>query len=68
MHAKVYLSYLHIHFQVYRLLGKGDGNTILQPELLEVSANMLETVVKMTNCRGRTSSPRDLPGIVCTPF
>ncbi|CAI7584241.1 unnamed protein product [Penicillium discolor] len=64
MHAKVYLSYLHIHFQVYRLLGKGDGNTTLQPELLEVSANMLETVVKMTNCRGRKSSPRDLPGII----
>ncbi|KAJ6138290.1 hypothetical protein N7471_004776 [Penicillium samsonianum] len=65
MHAKVYLSYLHIHFQVYRLLGNGDGNKTLQPELLEVSANMLETVVQMTSCRARSSSsPRDLPGII----
>lgn len=67
MHAKVYLSYLHIHFQVYRLLGNGDGNMNPQPELLEVSANMLETVIQMTNCRRRTSySFLDLPGIVCT--
>ncbi|KAJ5213333.1 hypothetical protein N7449_000502 [Penicillium cf. viridicatum] len=65
MHAKVYLSYLHIHFQIYRLIGNGDGNMAPQPELLEVSANMLETVIKMTNCRGKPSfSPRDLPGIV----
>lgn len=68
MHAKVYLSYLHIHFQVYRLLGNSDGNMTPQPELLEVSANMLETVVQMTNYCGRTSfSPPDLPGIVCIP-
>ena len=67
MHARVYLSYLHIHFQVYRLLGNGDGNMTFQPELLEVSENMLETVIQMTNCRGRTSySFLDLPGIVCT--
>lgn len=33
-----------------------------------MSADMLETVVQMTTCRGRTSfSPPDLPGIVCTP-
>ncbi|RAL08021.1 uncharacterized protein BO97DRAFT_446425 [Aspergillus homomorphus CBS 101889] len=65
MHAKIYLSYLHIHFQVYRLVGNAEGLTSPQPELLEVSANMLETVVQMTNCRRRTSfSPRDLPGIV----
>lgn len=38
-----------------------------QPELLEVSANMLETVIKMSNCRG-SFSPRDLPGIVCAPL
>ncbi|KAJ5884200.1 hypothetical protein N7504_011772 [Penicillium tannophilum] len=65
MYAKVYLSYLHIHFQVYRLLGSGDGHMTTQPELLEVSANMLETVVQMTNYQGRNSiSPPDLPGIV----
>lgn len=68
MYAKVYLSYLHIHFQVYRLLGSGDGHMTTPPELLEVSANMLETVVQMTNYQGRNSiSPPDLPGIVCTP-
>ncbi|RAH75450.1 uncharacterized protein BO66DRAFT_433523 [Aspergillus aculeatinus CBS 121060] len=65
MHAKIYLSYLHIHFQIYRLLGNAEGLTTPQPELLEVSASMLETVIQMTNSRGRTSfSPRDLPGIV----
>jgi hypothetical protein len=69
MHAKVYLSYLHIHFQIYRLVGNGDSNMAPQPELLEVSANMLETVIKMSNCRGKPSfSPRDLPGIVCAPL
>ncbi|OQD84428.1 hypothetical protein PENANT_c013G03007 [Penicillium antarcticum] len=45
MHAKVYLAYLHIHFQSYRLLGTGDGSMAAQPELLETSANMLETIV-----------------------
>jgi hypothetical protein len=66
MHAKVYLAYLHIHFKIYRLLGTGDTNTSARPELLEISANMLETIVQMGNCRGRTLfTPRDLPGIVC---
>ncbi|KAJ5308920.1 hypothetical protein N7508_004299 [Penicillium antarcticum] len=65
MHAKVYLAYLHIHFQSYRLLGTGDGSMAAQPELLETSANMLETIVQMGNCRGRTLfTPRDLPGII----
>ncbi|KAJ5094506.1 hypothetical protein N7456_010367, partial [Penicillium angulare] len=65
MHAKVYLFYLHIHFQIYRLIGPGDGNSTPQPELLEVSANMLETVIQMTNYRKRTNfSPRDLSGIL----
>ncbi|PYH41776.1 uncharacterized protein BP01DRAFT_376808 [Aspergillus saccharolyticus JOP 1030-1] len=65
MHAKIYLSYLHIHFQIFRLLGNVEGDVIPQPDLLEVSANMLDTIIQMTNCRGRASfSPRDLPGIV----
>ncbi|KAJ5085414.1 hypothetical protein N7532_010185 [Penicillium argentinense] len=63
MHGKVYLSYLHVHFQVYRLLCEMDSCSY--PELLEVSANMLETVVLMANSRNRTfCSPRDLPGII----
>ncbi|KAJ5266744.1 hypothetical protein N7478_009552 [Penicillium angulare] len=48
-----------------RLIGPGDGNSTPQPELLEVSANMLETVIQMTNYRKRaTFSPRDLSGIL----
>ncbi|KAJ5775870.1 uncharacterized protein N7511_000881 [Penicillium nucicola] len=65
MHAKVYLSYLHINFQIHRLLGSSDGNMTPQLELLEVSAKMLETIVQMANYRRRTSfSPPDLPGII----
>ncbi|KAK3934599.1 hypothetical protein QBC46DRAFT_426569 [Diplogelasinospora grovesii] len=64
MLGKVYLSYLHIDFQIYRLLGK--GRTTPQPELLRVSASMLETVLQMANAaRNRASfTPRDLPGII----
>lgn len=40
-------------------------NTSTVPELLEVSADMLETVVLMANSLNRTiCSPRDLPGLV----
>jgi hypothetical protein len=65
MLGKVYLSYLHIDFQIYRLLGTG-STARPQPELLRVSASMLETVVQMANAaRNRASfTPRDLPGIV----
>ncbi|KAJ5408499.1 hypothetical protein N7509_002382, partial [Penicillium cosmopolitanum] len=64
LHGKVYLSYLHIHFQIYRMLGECHTSTV--PELLEVSANMLETVMLMANSLNRgncQSSPRDLPEI-----
>lgn len=49
MHAKVHLAYLQIHFQIYHLLGENSSTPL--PELLDVSANILETVVQMGNTR-----------------
>lgn len=66
MHVKVYLSYLHIHFQAYQALSHLEGHASFLPELLDVSMTMLETVVHMTTRRSRSFSPLDLPGIVCT--
>jgi hypothetical protein len=66
MHAKVHLSYLQIHFQIYHLLGENSSSPL--PELLDVSANMLETVVKMGNSRSKGAFTfNDLPEIVRTP-
>ncbi|KAJ5289691.1 uncharacterized protein N7443_009944 [Penicillium atrosanguineum] len=63
MQGKVYLSYLHIQFQIYRLLG--EGSMIPSSEILGVSADMLETIIQVANPRGRASyCPRDLPGIL----
>ncbi|KAJ5662675.1 hypothetical protein N7462_011601 [Penicillium macrosclerotiorum] len=63
MHAKVYISYLHIHFQIYRLLREGDG--FPSPELLEISGNMLETLIELEKVRNRGAlTPRDHPGII----
>lgn len=48
----------------------GECHTSTVPELLEVSANMLETVMLMANSLNRgncQSSPRDLPEIVIFP-
>lgn len=69
MHAKVHLAYLQIHFQIYHLLGE-DSSTPL-PELLEVSADILETVVQMGNSRNKgVLTFGDMPEIVrtTTPF
>lgn len=66
MHAKVHLAYLHIHFHIYHLLGE-DGSSPL-PELLDLSANILETVVQMGNSRSKgVFTFNDLPEIVRTP-
>jgi hypothetical protein len=63
MQGKVYLAYLQMQFQILRLLG--EGSTTSSPELLGVSADMLETTIEVANPRGRASYfPRDLPGIV----
>jgi hypothetical protein len=65
MHAKVHLAYLQIHFQIYHLLGEDSSSPL--PEILDVSANMLETVVQMGNSRGKTAFTfTDLPEIVRT--
>ncbi|KAL4805915.1 hypothetical protein BDV18DRAFT_165666 [Aspergillus unguis] len=63
MHAKVHLAYLQIHFKIYHLLG--ENCSTLLPELLSVSANMLETVVQMGNtCRKGAFTMHDLPEIL----
>ncbi|KAJ5157973.1 uncharacterized protein N7500_007624 [Penicillium coprophilum] len=63
MHAKVHLAYLRIHFQIYHLLGEDSSSPL--PELLDVSANILETVVQMGNSRSKgTFSFNDLPEIL----
>jgi hypothetical protein len=67
MHAKVHLAYLQIHFQIYHLLGEESSSTL--PELLDVSANILETVVQMGNSRSKGAFTfNDLPEIVRTPL
>ncbi|KAI1392524.1 uncharacterized protein F4822DRAFT_441461 [Hypoxylon trugodes] len=63
MLAKVYLAYLHINFQLYRLLEKDRLSP--RPEIIEVSARMLEAVVQIANARSRAFFlPRDLPTII----
>lgn len=63
MHAKVHLAYLQIHFQIYHLLGENSSTPL--PELLDVSANILETVVRMGNTRRKGAfTLHDLPEIV----
>lgn len=65
MHAKVHLAYLQIHFQIYHLLGE-DSSTPL-PELLDVSADILDTVVQMGNSRSKgVLTFGDMPEIVRT--
>lgn len=61
--GKVYGQYLHNNFLILQLLGK--WNASFQPELLEVSAAMLDIAVQLANARNRTYFfPRDLPAIV----
>lgn len=63
MHAKVHLAYLQIHFQIYHLLGENSSTPL--PELLDVSVNILETVVQMGNTRRKGAfTLHDLPEIV----
>ncbi|KAJ6049103.1 uncharacterized protein N7446_011786 [Penicillium canescens] len=63
MHAKVHLAYLQIHFQIYHLLGEDSSSPL--PELLDVSANILETVVQMGNSRSKGAFTfNDLPEIL----
>ncbi|OKO95921.1 hypothetical protein PENSUB_10942 [Penicillium subrubescens] len=51
MNAKVHLAYLQIHFQIYLVLGEDSSSPI--PELLDVSADILETVVQLGNSRSK---------------
>ncbi|RAK83303.1 hypothetical protein BO79DRAFT_241300 [Aspergillus costaricaensis CBS 115574] len=63
MHAKVHLAYLQIHFQIHHLLGENSSTPL--PELLDVSANILETVVQMGNTRRKGAfTLHDLPEIL----
>ena len=65
MHAKVHLAYLQIHFQIYNLLGEDNSSPL--PELLDVSANILETVVQVGKSRRKGAFAfGDLPEIVRT--
>ncbi|KAL4746049.1 hypothetical protein BDW72DRAFT_207673 [Aspergillus terricola var. indicus] len=63
MHAKIYLAYLQNHFQIYHLLGEDSSSPL--PELLDVSANILETVVQMGKSRRKGAFTfNDLPEIL----
>ncbi|PLB40808.1 uncharacterized protein BDW47DRAFT_134602 [Aspergillus candidus] len=63
MHAKVHLAYLQIHFQIYHLLAEDISSPL--PELLDVSANILETVVQMGKYRRKGAFTfSDLPEIL----
>ncbi|KAF3401698.1 hypothetical protein F1880_010091 [Penicillium rolfsii] len=63
MHAKVHLAYLQVHFQIYLILGEDNSSPI--PELLNVSANILETVVQLGNSRNKSAFTfNDLPEIL----
>lgn len=65
MNAKVHLAYLQIHFQIYLVLGEDSSSPI--PELLDVSADILETVVQLGNSRSKGAFTfNDLPEIVRT--
>lgn len=67
MHAKIHLAYLQIHFQIYHLLGEDSSSPL--PELLDVSANILGTVVQMGSSRRKGAFTfNDLPEIVRTPL
>ena len=63
MLSKVYLSYLHIQMQIHRLLAKTDS--IALPNLLQISEDMLQTVLQIANARDRAVfRPRDLSTVV----
>jgi hypothetical protein len=67
MHAKIHLAYLQIHFQIYHLLGEDSSSPL--PELLDMSAKILETVVQLgISCRKGAFTFNDLPLIVRTPL
>lgn len=54
MLAKVYLSYLQLRFQMYKLLSKIEGHDVSkQSDLLEISAKMLSTTVHIADARTR---------------
>ncbi|KAI1460131.1 hypothetical protein F4805DRAFT_418238 [Annulohypoxylon moriforme] len=60
MLGRIYISYLHIQFQLLRLLGR--GNVTPQPELIQISSIILETVIRMAKVRSRAIFfPRNLP-------
>ncbi|THC92451.1 hypothetical protein EYZ11_008093 [Aspergillus tanneri] len=62
MLAKVYLTYLYIDFQIYRIIDKNIRSN--PPEIFQVSWTMLETVLHMASMRNSAGfTPRDLPGI-----
>ncbi|KAI1645799.1 uncharacterized protein F4817DRAFT_162437 [Daldinia loculata] len=63
MLGKVYLAYLYTIFQLHRLLQQ--GSTSHEPELIEVSKNMLETVVQMASAQGRVFRyPHSIPTVI----
>lgn len=54
MLAKVYLSYLQLSFQMYKLLSKIEGHEASkQSDLLDISAKMLSTSVHIAEARTR---------------
>lgn len=66
MKSKVYLLYLHIHFQINRIIGKLEGDMLAS--LIPTSFGIIEVLTeraKVRNCS--VFLPHDLPGIVSLP-
>lgn len=66
MLTRAHLSFVHLDFSIFRLLHK-DSTGPPPPELLEVSAKMLEGVMMVVTDRGRTLFLCGLPDDVGPP-
>ena len=65
MLGKLYLAYLFVDLLIYQMIGVKIGS--VDPCLVQISIQTLETVVQMCNSRDRVGfSPRDLSGLVRT--
>ena len=65
MLGKLYLAYLFVDLLIYQMIGVKNGS--VDPCLVQISIQTLETVVQMCNTRDRVGfSPRDLSSLVRT--
>ncbi|KAK3180682.1 hypothetical protein K4F52_008032 [Lecanicillium sp. MT-2017a] len=63
MLANMYLAYLFVYFLIYQMIGSKTGS--IDPNLVQISMTILETIVQMVNARDRFGySPRELPSLL----